>query len=249
MTMHTQVLTGDRASTALAGRIERACGTPAMTDESGYLASTHFVDAGGLGNEALQALAALGTIRTFRRHTIIVTEGDANESFNIVLAGRVKLFVSDEHGREIVVGTQGAGEYFGEALLDYGPACASVMTLCACSIAVVPKARFMQFLSQHPPVATIIMQKLVARVRALTQSVKSLALCDVQARVTRLLAELSVREGDALILRRMSQQEIASRVGASREMVSRVMKDLRARGYVSVDKQYVRILKRSLLRR
>jgi CRP/FNR family cyclic AMP-dependent transcriptional regulator len=198
---------------------------------------------GAIRPDHLRALAAKGTIRTFRRQTVIVSEGDDNESFHVILEGRVRIFVSDEHGKEIVISTHGPDEHFGEVVGDEGPRCASAITLEPSRIAIVPKARFVQFLSDHPEFAIRVLQKAMRTVRALTQKVKALALMDVYGRVARLLTDVAAARGTRSI-ERMTQQEIASRVGASREMISRVMRDLAADGYISVDKTHITILKR-----
>ena len=198
---------------------------------------------GGLKAEDLRGLAASGTIKTFRRQTVIVSEGDDNDAFHLVLSGSVKIFVSDEQGREILLATHGPGDYFGEMILDEGPRCASVITLEPSRLAIIPKAKFVDYLEQHPELALKVLQKMVRSLRSLTQKVKSLALMDVYGRVARLLTELSSISGTRVI-ERMTQQEIANRVGASREMISRVMRDLAADGSISVDKTHITILKR-----
>ena len=199
---------------------------------------------GALKAEDLRGLAAMGTTRTFRRQTVIVSEGDENDSFHLILSGRVKIFVSDEHGREIVLAIHGPGEYFGEMVVDEGPRCASVITLEPARVAIIPKAKFADFLVQHPEVALKVLQKMVRSLRSLTQKVKSLALVDVYGRVARLLTELSSINGGTRVIERLTQQEIANRVGDSREMISRVMRDLCAGGYIAIDKKHITILKR-----
>ena len=193
--------------------------------------------------DQLRALAERGTIRTFRRQTVIVSEGDENDAFHVILEGRVKLFVSDDEGKEIVLGTHGPHEHFGEVVVDEGPRCASAITLEPSRIAIVPRARFVQFLADHPEFAIRMLHRMVRTTRALTQKVKSLALLDVYGRVAKLLNDISSNSGTRVI-ERMTQQEIASRVGASREMISRVMRDLSANGCISVDKTHITILKR-----
>src|SRR4051812_19879580 len=93
-----------------------------------------------LSHEKLDALAAEGVIKTFPKNAVIVNEGDDTNSFYVIVAGRVKVFVSDEEGREIVLTSQGRGDYFGEMVLDGGPRSASVMTLEPSRFAVIPKA-------------------------------------------------------------------------------------------------------------
>lgn len=197
-----------------------------------------------LREEELRALSREGVARAFPKQTVIVSEGDETDSLYIILSGRVKVFLSDQEGREIVLGTQGPGEYFGEMVLDGGPRSASVMTLEASRFAVIPKNKFRDFVLSHPGFSLHLIEKLIRRTRALTESVKSLALMDVYGRVARLLLALAVPEdGRFVIEERLTQQDIASRVGASREMISRILKDLSIGGYITVDKKRITINK------
>ncbi len=192
--------------------------------------------------DELRSLSAQGVIKSFARNAVIVSEGDETDSLYIIISGRVKVFVSDDAGKEIVLGTQGPGEYFGEMALDGRPRSASVMTVEPSRFAVIPKARFREFLRGHPDFAIHLIEKLIDRTRALTENVKSLALMDVYGRVARLLLELAVeREGRLVIDEKLTQQDIASRVGASREMISRILKDLTVGGYITVDRKRITI--------
>jgi CRP/FNR family cyclic AMP-dependent transcriptional regulator len=189
-----------------------------------------------LDSDELKALAQQGAVKAYPKNAIIVSEGDETDSFYVILEGRVKVYVSDEEGREVVLGTQGPGDYFGEMVLDGGPRSASVVTLEPSRFAVVGKQRFRDFLYTHPEFSIHLVEKLIHRSRALTENVKSLALMDVYGRVARLLLELAVKEGGRLIVpEKLTQQDIANRVGSSREMVSRIFKDLTAGGYISID--------------
>lgn len=187
-----------------------------------------------LSDAELKAVGSHGITRSYPKHVIIVSEGDRTDSLYVILEGRVKVYVSDDAGHEVVLLTQGPGEYFGELVLDEGPRSASVMTLEPCRFLVVPKADFRDFVRDNPAFALSLIEKLIARVRSLTASVKSLALMDVYGRVARLLLELA-EEGDGglVIPQRLTQQDIASRIGASREMVSRILKDLSTGGYLT----------------
>ncbi|HEY5764092.1 MAG TPA: cyclic nucleotide-binding domain-containing protein, partial [Rhodocyclaceae bacterium] len=141
-----------------------------------------------LSDAELAAISAHGITRRYPKNTIIVSEGDSTDGLFIVLEGRVKVFVSDEDGHEVVLGTQGPGEYFGEmALLDAGPRSASVMTLEPSQMIVVSRDNFRGFVEGNPAFAFSLIAKLIARVRALTENVKSLALMDVYGRLARLL--------------------------------------------------------------
>jgi CRP/FNR family cyclic AMP-dependent transcriptional regulator len=195
-----------------------------------------------LNRDELTALSARGIVKAYPRNAVIVNEGDDTDSFYVIISGRVKVYVSDDEGREIVLTTQGPGDYFGEMVLDGGPRSASVMTLEPSRFAVVPKASFREFLETHPKFSTHLVERLIGRSRALTDNVKSLALLDVYGRVARLLLEMAVEENGHLVIdEKLTQQDIASRVGASREMISRIFKDLTAGGYISIDKKRITI--------
>lgn len=188
-----------------------------------------------LSTEEIEALSKGAAIRTFPKHAVVVNEGDRTDSLYVILSGRVKVFVADDEGGEVVLSTQGAGEYFGEMVLDEGPRSASVMTLEPSRFAIVSKEQFTGFLAAHADFTIRLVRKLIHRARALTNNVKSLALLDVYGRVARLLLELSVEDsGKRVVPERLTQHDIASRVGASREMVSLILKDLAMGGYITV---------------
>jgi CRP/FNR family cyclic AMP-dependent transcriptional regulator len=194
----------------------------------------------------LEAIAGRGQVRRFAANAILINEGDTTRSLYIVLAGRVRAYAAGENGREIVLHELGPGEYLGELSLDGEPRSASVKTLEPVTCCVVPEAQLREFLREHPDFALHLTHKVIRMARRLTAQVKSLALQDVYGRVVRMLDELSEPEGDQRVVRgRLTQQDIADRVGSSREMVNRVMKELSAGGYVAQrdDKQLV-LLKR-----
>ncbi|HEY6898363.1 MAG TPA: Crp/Fnr family transcriptional regulator [Rhodocyclaceae bacterium] len=177
----------------------------------------------------LTALAARVGTRKFPKQSVIVHEGDRADALYVILAGSVEFILQGEDGRRFVLGTAGAGEYFGEMMLDGGPRSASVVAVEACQCAVIPGAEMQLFVERHPAVALTIMRNLSRRVRTLTERVKSLALMDVYGRVAALLLE--VRQADGGVV--LSQQDIANRVGASRQMVSRIINDLLDGGYIA----------------
>jgi CRP/FNR family cyclic AMP-dependent transcriptional regulator len=198
-----------------------------------------------LSEAELKAIAAHGVPRAFPKHAVVVSEGDTTDSLYVILAGRVKIYSSDDEGHEIVFGTQGPGEYFGEMVLDEGPRSASVMALEKSRFLVVPKQQLREFIARNPDFALNMMKKLITRVRALSESVKSLALMDVYGRVTQLLVQLAEQRDDALVIdERLTHQDLASRVGASREMVGRVLKDLIDGGYLSMQRNKIVINRR-----
>lgn len=191
--------------------------------------------------EELAALSANAATRNFPKHAIVVSEGDAGGALYILLSGRVKFFLIGDNGREFVLGGAGPGEYFGEIALDGGPRSASVMTLDACRCTVVARDELQAFVASHPAVALAIMRNLSRRVRTLTETVKKLALSDVYGRVAHLLLE-NTHDGRGEIA--LSQQAIADRVGASRQMVSRILGDLTTGGYVARQGRRLVVLRR-----
>ena len=173
-------------------------------------------------------------LRSFPKNTVVISEGDDSRSFYFILEGETKVYLTDEHGKEVVLNTQGAGEYFGDiALLDEGLRSASVITTHACKFAVLNFPSFTECIIDNPQISLKIMQGLAQRLRALSDDVRSLALMDVYGRVARLLLELAVeRDGLHIIENKLTQNDIANRVAASPKMVGRILQELKKGGYV-----------------
>jgi CRP/FNR family cyclic AMP-dependent transcriptional regulator len=182
----------------------------------------------------LDAIAPHGSTRSFATHAILINEGDTTDSLYILLAGRVKVYASSDDGRELVLAEFGPGEYFGELSIDGEKRSASIKALEPCSCRVVQGSELRQFLADHPDFAMHLTRKLIRMVRRLTEQARSIALQDVYGRMVRVLTELSEPAGDERVLRqKLTQQDIAGRIGSSREMVNRVMKELTAGGYIT----------------
>jgi CRP/FNR family cyclic AMP-dependent transcriptional regulator len=195
--------------------------------------------------ETLRQIAATGVIRTYPKNTVVINEGETGDSLFIVLSGRMKVYASNTAGREVVIAFHGPGEYVGEMSLDGSPRSASVMTVEPTTCAVVNRASFREFLLAHPEFALHLIEKLIQRVRLTTENVKSLALSDVYGRLVKLLLALAVeREGRLIVPERLTQQDIAERVGASRDMISRLLKDLVSGGYLVIQNHMITILKK-----
>lgn len=193
----------------------------------------------------IEKISAPALVRSYARNAIIVSEGDETDSLYVLLSGRAKVFVSDENGREVQLNRIGPGEYFGEVTLDGGPRSASVMALEDCRCAVVRRAELTGFLERNPEFALHVLRKLAHRVRALTDNVRNLALMDVYGRVARLLLELAEeREGRLVVKEPLTQKDIASRVGCSREMISRIFSDLADGGYVRKEDRQLVIMRK-----
>ena len=184
----------------------------------------------------VEEISRHGVARDFRARTVLLSEGDRTDTIYIILEGRVRAYVSDSDGREAVLSVMGPGEYFGEIALDEGPRSASVVTIEPCKLLVIPAADLADFVKRNPAFAMHFIRRLIARIRSLTENVRSLALMDAYGRVARLLLEQSVTEGGVrYVPERLTQSEIASRVGCSREMVSRIFKDLVQGGYITLE--------------
>ncbi|HXN16269.1 MAG TPA: Crp/Fnr family transcriptional regulator [Usitatibacter sp.] len=193
----------------------------------------------------VKALAALGRVRTYPKNTVFITEGDSSDSVFVVLSGKVKVFVSDNEGREMILDTHGPGEYVGEMAMDGKPRSASVMTLEPTTFSVVARDPIREAIRKNPDFALDMIAKVIDRARLATSSVKHLALLDVYGRVARLLLEMAVEtDGKLLIPDKITQQEIAERVGASRDMVSRIFRDLTIGGYITVEHRMITINKK-----
>jgi len=202
-------------------------------------------DPAPLAAETLNAIAATGIVRKFPKNVILINEGEQNDSLFIILTGRVKVYASNEAGREVVIDFHGPGDYVGEMMLDGSPRSASCITVEPTTAVIVSRAHFRDFILTHPDFALHLIEKLIARMRRATANVKSLALSDVYGRLIRLLTSLAKpSDGRMVVGERLTQQDIAERVGASRDMISRLMKDLVSGGYVAIEDRTIVILKK-----
>ena len=199
---------------------------------------------GLVADTALHRLAKLGRLHRFSPQTIFMVEGDMADTVHIILEGRVKVFSSEPDGREIVLNICGAGECLGEMALDGGRRSASAIALESVSCSVVTRQNLRDTITKDPDMALKIIALLIGRARLATDKIKDLALHDVYQRVTHLLQGLSQdHAGVLMVSERLSQQEIADRVGASRDMVARVMRELVTGGYVEVDHKAIKLIR------
>jgi CRP/FNR family cyclic AMP-dependent transcriptional regulator len=190
----------------------------------------------------VEDLMNVAVIRTFPRHAIIINEGDDSDSVYFIVSGSVKVFLADGDGNEVIMATLKAGEYFGEMALEEGFRSASVMAIDAVNAAVVRMPDFRAFLRTHPDFVFSLLGKLIRRARLVTRNLKGLALLDVYGRLTQLLNDLAENtNGKRIIMEPLTQQEMASRIGCSREMVSKILKDLTAGGYVELSRKSIEI--------
>lgn len=190
-----------------------------------------------LGTDELGAIERLAVTRNYPKNSVIINEGDHTDSLYVILSGKVKIFLTDDQQKEVIVAIQRAGDYFGElALLDEAPRSASVMTMEPCTLLMITRNAFERHLATEPKIAISLMRGVAERLRATTENVKSLALMDVYGRIARTLLQLAKEEeGHQVIDERLTHQDLANMVGASREMVSRIMKDLARGGYIKIE--------------
>ena len=184
--------------------------------------------------------------RSFPRNVFVMQAGEETDSLYVILAGRVKVLIPDEHGREVILSVMGPHDFFGEmGILDDHPRSASVSTLEPCEMLRLSKSGFLNCVKENTDVAMLVIRHLVKRLREADRKIESLALIDVSGRVVRLLVDMAQQVDGKLVVQRMPpKQEIARTIGASREMVSRVIKDLHLKGLIRVERRSVVILDR-----
>jgi CRP/FNR family cyclic AMP-dependent transcriptional regulator len=183
----------------------------------------------------VRELATRGQVRSFPKNTVFINEGERGDSLFVLISGRVKVYVSDNQGREMILDIHGPGQYVGEMALDGRPRSASVMTLEATTCSMLTRETLKRAVVADPELAMSLIEELIDRARVATDTIKNLALMDVYGRVARLLLSLArERDGKLVVPERLTQQDIADRVGASRDMISRIFKDLTTGGYVTV---------------
>jgi CRP/FNR family transcriptional regulator, cyclic AMP receptor protein len=186
----------------------------------------------GLPLPLLEELETLCVSRRYAKNTVLFMEGDENNQLFVVRSGKVSVFLQGEEGKQLILNYMSEGEYFGElSLIDSQPRSASIMTVTDCEFLTLSREKFQEFVFRSPELCIVLMQELTARIRQLTQSVKDLALLDVYGRVAHTLEKMSDASG-AIRNPKPTHQDIANMVGSSREMVSRIMKELIVGEYI-----------------
>lgn len=191
----------------------------------------------GLPEVQLEQIARMAVSRKVVRHTTIVYVGDSTDSLFVIVSGSAKVLNRDAEGNEVILTLLGSGECFGEmGLIDGSPRSADVVANENCELLVIAKADFTSVLAGNVDLCLNIMKSLVLRLREANRKIESLALMDVYGRVAKLLLDFSLEENGVRVIRRkVTKQDMAKMVGASREMVSRVMKDLERSGYIRIE--------------
>ena len=211
-----------------------AMAAPATTVSTAVLKSVPLF--ASFPDEQLRTLATLVTRRSAPRSSLIMAAGDATESLYVVISGRLKVMMGDAEGKEVILSLIGPGEFFGEmGLIDDSPRSASVVAIEPCELLSLSRRDFKKCMAENFEMAMAVMKGLVRRLREADRKIGSLALLDVYGRVARLLIDMSENvNGQKVVTRRLPKQDIAKMIGASREMVSRVMKDLQMGGYIEM---------------
>jgi CRP/FNR family cyclic AMP-dependent transcriptional regulator len=171
----------------------------------------------------------------FKRGDSIVEQGKKSNALSIILTGRARVITTDQRGREVILATMQPGDYVGEmSLIDNEPHSATVRAEVQTDVLVLGRLEFARCLPENSSMAYAVMKGLVQRLRHADRKIESLALMDVYGRVARALLEFATQDaqGNSVIRDKVSRQDLAKMVGASREMVSRVMKDLEERGFI-----------------
>jgi CRP/FNR family cyclic AMP-dependent transcriptional regulator len=193
-----------------------------------------------LESPVVRDLAARGEARAYPKNAVLLNEQDVGESVYVVLSGRVKVYVSDLDGHEMVIGTCGPGDLLGEMSLDGGPRSASAMTLEPTVCSIVSRTQLAESIARNPDIAFHLIGNLIGRAREAIGHVKGLALLDAYGRIVRLMLAMARPRpggaaGELFVAERLTQQEFGDRAGTSRDMVGRVLKDLATGGYVTLN--------------
>ena len=201
-----------------------------------------------LTNDQAQSIADSVVKRRFRRGEIIVEHGKKSNALFILLTGRARVLTSDSRGREVILAVLQPGDYVGEmSLIDNEPHSATVRAEVQTDMLILGRAEFARCLPENSSLSYAIMRGLVQRLRSADRQIESLALLDVYGRVARALLDMADDDaGDKVIRGKVSRQDLAKHVGASREMVSRVMKDLEERGVIETQDNGSVIIKERL---
>lgn len=191
-----------------------------------------------LDETVLNAIAEQARDVNFKKHAIVMTEGDVGESMYIIRSGSVKVFVSDAEGKELILYHQDTGSAVGDiALLDDAPRSASVTAMEPTTALMISKQKFLDLLREYPDLSIGVIRSLTQRLREATEGSRRLALDNVYQRLTDKLTELKVTDSTDQdhLPRKYSHQELGNMIGASREMVGKVMAELIKGEYVDID--------------
>ena len=198
----------------------------------------------GLDTDALEEIEHVAVRKSYRRNTVIIEQGDDANTLLLLIKGRVKVFLIGEDGREMIFRESGPGSHIGElALLAGGRRSASVQTLEDSDFLVLTRESFNRIITTRPEIALTLLHDLARRTCDLSDEMGAMALLDVYGRIRKLIQSMAEPQDGRMLTGRLTHQDIADRVGSSREMVSKILKDLKAGGYIDIDKKRIEVLR------
>lgn len=187
-----------------------------------------------LDADTLDRIRAISSIKRFPKDSVVIETGEHSDAMYGILDGRLQAVIINDQGKQIVLNVFGPGDLFGEmSFVDGDARSATIVTKTTARLVVIPRKRFKDIISANPAILWSFVSGLIKKLRKATRQIEDLAFFDVYGRIARLLTDLAGEAGT--IRERLTHQEIADRVGASREMVSRVIKALIDRGYLHTD--------------
>jgi CRP/FNR family cyclic AMP-dependent transcriptional regulator len=202
----------------------------------------------GLDRTELEKFAEVTREKSYPKGSVILFEDDPGDSLFVVREGRVKVVLIGEDGREVILGVLGVGEYFGElSLIDDRPRSAHVIAMEDSNLLVLRREDFRKRVESSPSVAWSLLTELSRRLRRADDKIGGLVLLDVPGRIARLLLDLAEETGTNAIEKTLTHQTIAQMIGASRETVSRAMKDFQDAGWITVERRRIAIADRAAL--
>lgn len=196
-----------------------------------------------LSERELRRIAKLFTLRVYPKGAVVATAGDRMDVFNFILSGSIQWFWRDEAGHQLKLSPEGPGGHFADVTLGGEPILMSVTAIEELRLASIPMARFREVLLRHPEIAVAMLMDVVARLRRTLVATRTLAMEDVYARVVKLLLARARRMDGALIAE-LTHAEIGHQVGATREMVGRLVRDLAKGGYIKAARGRITLLRR-----
>src|SRR3954463_15803387 len=202
----------------------------------------------GLDRTELQRFGDMTREKFYPRGSVILFENDPGDSLFVVRQGRVKVVLIGEDGREVILGVLGVSEHFGElSLIDDRPRSAHVIAMEDSHLLVLRREDFRRRVESSPAVAWSLLSELSRRLRRADEKIGGLVLLDVPGRIARLLLDMSTESGSDQIEKSLTHQTIAQMIGASRETVSRAMKDFQDAGWITVERRRISLSNREAL--
>ena len=192
-----------------------------------------------LSTTDLESFAGIATKRKYKKNMVLIQQGDDTGSLYILLEGEMRVYIEDDQGKELTVKILKPGNSFGElALLGDFPRIANVITMTDCVVSVVSKDSYLTILKENPQIALALIESLANMVRETTEELSSIALSDVYGRLTHILDKYAVDKEGQKQVPKFTHREISNMIGSSREMVSKIMKELEKGDYISVAEEH-----------